>query len=129
MDNLPEKLNSTNEDVSNIGTKSYKTALRVLIIGGIISFSLLILAILTLFTEGGDSAGPGVFIFGFLALAVFATSCFISLIISVIGLIKGTVSLSQNKNLNNEVGDGLAKNITLILGIILVVFIAYKLLT
>jgi hypothetical protein len=47
----------------------------------------------------------------------------------VIGLIKGRVSLSQNKNLNNEVGDGLTKNITLILGIILVVFIAYKLLT
>ena len=129
MTNLPETSNTTDEDFNKTGAKTYNTAFRTIVIGSIVSFLLLLLAILTLFTEGGDSAGPGFFIFGFLALAVFAISCFISLITSVIGLIKGTVSLSQNKSSNDEAGDGLTKNITLILGIILIVFIAYKLFT
>jgi len=129
MENPPEPTENTRGELSKAGAKAYTTAFRTIVIGGIVSFLFVLLAILTLFTEGGDSAGLGFFIFAFLALSVFTVCSFISLAISLIGIIKGTTALSQNKNSKEEITDGITKNIGLILGIILLALIAYKLLT
>ena len=129
MENPPDPTEDVKVDLIKSATKAFSTAFRTIVIGGIVSFLLILLAVSTLFIEGGDSAGPGFFILGFLALAVFVISCVISLVTSAIGLIKGTIALSDYKNSKDEIRDGITKNITLILGILLMLLIAYKLFT
>ena len=114
------------DGLSKAGIKSYLSSFRTIVIGGIFSFLLILLAILTLFIDGGDSAGPGFVIFGFLALSVFAISCFISLVKSLIEII---TALSQNEKSEDEIIDRIAINLALIIGIILLAFVAYRLFT
>ena len=117
------------DGLSKAGIKSYLSSFRTIVIGGIFSFLLILLAILTLFIDGGDSAGPGFVIFGFLALSVFAISCFISLVKSLLEVIKIITVLSQNEESKDEIVDRIAINLAMIFGIILLAFVAYRLFT
>ena len=129
MDKSTESTENAKEDLSKAGTKAYSTAFRTSVIGGIVSFALVLLAVLTLFVEGGDSAGPGFFIFGFLALAVLIISSITAILINLAGVVNGTIALNQSNNTREKSIDGITKNISLILGIGLVLLIVLKLLT
>ena len=128
MSNLSEPSSSEQNNFSKAGQKNYSAAIRTAIIGGIISFLFALLAIATLFTENSDSAGPGFFIFGFIAIAIFVLSGFIVIIISLAGVINHATTLNQNKDLREESVNGITKSIGLILGIVLALLIVFKLL-
>lgn len=128
MSNLSEPSSSEQNNLSKAGQKNYSVAIRTAIIGGVISFLFALLAIATLFTENSDSAGPVFFIFGFIAIAIFVISGFIVIIISLAGVINYATTLNQNKDLREESVNGITKSIGLILGIVLALLIAFKLL-
>ena len=114
--------------MSKAGQKNYSAAIRTGVIGGIVSFLFALIAIVTLFTEHSDSAGLGFYVFGFLAIAVFIISGFIVIIISLTGVINYTTALNRNNESREASINGIIKSIGLILGIVLAVLIAFKLL-
>ena len=128
MNNSPEPTQNTQEDLSKVATKAYSIAVHTSAIGCISSLILALLAVLTLFIEGGDSAGPGFFVFGILSVSVLIISGAIAIFISLTGVVNGAAILIQNKNLTEEAINGIAKNFGLILGIIFVMVILFKLL-
>jgi hypothetical protein len=120
---------SDKEKLNKTGIKDYRNALRIIVTGGIISFLLIVIAISTLFIDGGDSAGPSFFLFSFFALAVFVISSLASLLMSLVGIIKNVTAPPQSEESKEEYHDGIIKNITLVLGIILLALVVYKILT
>jgi hypothetical protein len=102
MDSSPEPTKNSEEDLSNSGIKAYSAAVRTGAIGGICSFLLALLAVLTSFNDNSDSAGPGFFIFGFLAIAVLIISGFVAIFMSLAGVINGTAALNQRNNSTEE---------------------------
>jgi len=128
MNNLPDPTNNEQENLSKAGQKNYSAAIRTGVIGGIVSFLFALIAIVTLFTEHSDSAGLGFYVFGFLAIAVFIISGFIVIIISLTGVINYTTALNRNNESREASINGIIKSIGLILGIVLAVLIAFKLL-
>jgi Na+/melibiose symporter-like transporter len=133
MDNSPESTKNSQVDFNKSGIKAYSAAVRTGIIGGVGSFLLALLAVLTVSAEGGDSAGLGFFIFGFLAIAVLIISGFIAILLSLVGIINGTAALNQKNNSKEETIKqesiiGITKNVGLILGIILILLIVFKIL-
>jgi hypothetical protein len=118
------------EDVSKVSNiNAFKIATQTVAISGGISILLILIAILSLSTEKGDSAGAGFYLFYFCGLFIFAVSSIISLGIFVNGVIKGKRALSKNNNIRYEIDNAITKNIFLIFGIILLWVIIYKLLT
>ena len=87
-----------------------------------------LLAIATLATERSDSAGPGFFVFGFLAFVVFIIFGFIAILISSAGVIRYAIMLIRYEDSKEESSHGIAKCVLLILGIVLAFLIAIKLL-
>jgi len=128
MNNLPDPTNNEQENLSKAGQKNYSAAIRTGVIGGIVSFLFALIAIVTLFTEHSDSAGLGFYVFGFLAIAVFIISGFLVIIISLAGVINYTTALNRNHESREVSINGIIKSIGLILGIVLAVLIAFKLL-
>jgi uncharacterized membrane protein YidH (DUF202 family) len=128
MNNLPEPTNNEQDNLSKAGQKNYSAAIRTGVIGGIVSFLFALLAIATLFTEHSDSAGLGFFVFGFLAIAVFIISGFIVILISLAGVINYTTLMNRNNDSREESIKGITKSVGLILGIVLALLIAFKLL-
>jgi hypothetical protein len=127
MSNLPETSSNEQENLSKAGQKNYSAAMRTAAIGGSISFLFALLAIATLFTEHSDSAGPGFFVLGFLAIAVFLISGFIVIFMSLAGVINYATMLNQNKDSREDAVNGITKSVGLILGIVLALLIAVKL--
>jgi hypothetical protein len=128
MNNSPESIQNTQEDLGRTGIKAYSTAVRISAIGCIGALLLALLAVLTLSVEGGDSAGPGFFIFGILSVGVLVISGAIAIFTSLVGIANGMVTFTKNKNLTEDVTNAITKNVGLILGIIVVMVILFKLL-
>ena len=128
MSNLPESSNNEQENLSKAGQKNYSAAIRTAVIGGTVSLLFALLAIATLFIEHSDSAGPGFFVLGFLAIAVLLISGFIVIFISLAGVINYATMLNRNKDSREESINGITKSVGLILGIVLALLIAVKLL-
>jgi hypothetical protein len=128
MNNSPEPIQNTQEDLSKTGIKAYSSAIRTSAIGCISALILALLAVLTLFVEGGDSAGPGFFIFGFLSVGVLVISGAIAIFTSLVGIANGMITFTKNKNLPEDITSAVTKNVGLILGIIVVMVILFKLL-
>ena len=129
MSNLLEPKNSEQENLSRAGQENYSAAIRTGATGGILSFLFALFAITTLFIENSDSAGPGFYIFGFLAVAVFAISGFIVIFMGLAGVINYATMLKRNYDSREESMNGITKGIGLILGIVLAFLIAFKILT
>jgi len=128
MSNLPEPSNNERENLSKAGQKNYSAAIRTAVIGGTVSLLFALLAIATLFIEHSDSAGPVFFVLGFLAIAVLLISGFIVILISLAGVINYATMLNRNKDSREESINGITKSVGLILGIVLALLIAVKLL-
>jgi len=128
MENLITPTEEIRDNLNKAGIESFKNALRTFVIGSIVSFLFVLLAISTFIFGTGDSAGPGFFIFILIAIAVFAITCVISLVKSAIGLMKSMTISAQDHDSKNDIKDSITKNITLILGILLALLLVYKLL-
>src|SRR5215207_4338732 len=129
MNDLHEPMKEYPDDSTLSGKKSYSTALRTSAIGCISSFVLALLAIATLFFEKGDTSGPAFLIFGILAIGALIVFSAIAVFTSLVGITHGVITLTESKNLKKEVTDTIAKNIGLVLGIIVVMAIVFRLLT
>src|SRR5689334_11415403 len=103
MNNSPEPIQNTQEDLRKTGIKAYSSAIRTSAIGCISALILALLAVLTLFVEGGDSAGPGFFIFGFLSVGVLVISGAIAIFTSLVGIANGMITFTKNKNLPEDI--------------------------
>ena len=128
MNDSPQLTKNIQQGMSKTGSKAYSIALRTGAIGCISSLILALLAVLTLFIEGGDSAGPGFFIFGILALSVLTVSGAVAILISLVGIINGAATLIQTKNLKEENANNITKNFGLILLILFMMAMVFKLL-
>ena len=126
MNDSIEPTESTKEDLAKAGLKTYSTAIRVSVTGGIGFVLFTGLAILSLFSEGGDSAGPSFFIFGFLAMAVLIISSSIAILLSLAGVVNSATALNQSNNSKEESISGITKNVSLLVGIILVLLVLFK---
>jgi hypothetical protein len=126
MKSMPESVDNTSEKLSKAGTEAYLSALHIFATGCAASLALTIFAVLTLFMEDGDSAGPGFFVLGFLAITVFLASSIVSLVKSIVGIINYVEAMLKSDN-PKELKDNIFKNLALILGIVFAGLIVYKL--
>lgn len=127
MSKLPESTNITPDDLIVMARKGYIKALRLIIAGSIVAFLILLFAALP--APGGHTLRPNYFLLLILSFAIFLISCIISLILSGLGVIRGAVALSLKIESRDEIKVGIIKNITLMLGIFLLILAVYRLLT
>jgi predicted membrane channel-forming protein YqfA (hemolysin III family) len=123
MSNLPETSSDEQANLSKAGQKKYSAAILTAAIGVILSCVFALLAIATATTTHSDTPGPGFYVFGFLALAVFLLSGLIAILISFADVIH----YATMRNQNHYSRDGIAKSLGLILGILVAFLIAVKL--
>ncbi len=126
MNSSPEPIKEPPDSLTKSGIKFYSIALRTSTIGCISSFILILLAISTLFFEKGDTFGPGFLIFGILAIVVLVVSGGIAIFTGLVGIANGIITLNEDKNYTEELKNGITNNVTLILGVILVLFFVYR---
>lgn len=126
MKSLSESVDNTNEKLSTAGTEAYLSSLHIFATGSATSLALAILAVLTVFMEDGDSAGPSFFVIGFMAIIVFLASSIVSLVKSIVGIINYFEVMLKSDN-PEELRNNIFKNLALILGIVLAGLIVYKL--
>jgi hypothetical protein len=72
------------------------------LIGVAISFLLGLCAVSTLFTEKGDTAGSGFYIFGFLALSALVVSIGIALIAGLVEMANSIAITFQKNNFKDK---------------------------
>jgi hypothetical protein len=77
MTNLPD---STKEETSQSSNGFIVKTLWISLFAFFLSLILGVCAVITVFIEGGDSAGIGFYVFGFLALIVLAISILIAIL-------------------------------------------------
>ncbi len=128
MNNLPEPIKNVKESANSSGQNNYSAALRTCATGGIISLIVALIAISTLFLSGSDAAGPGFFILGFLAIAILVISGFIAILRSLATIVNLQKISKQNSSSPEEIANGIANGIVLIVGIVLVLLVVFSLL-
>jgi uncharacterized membrane protein YdcZ (DUF606 family) len=92
MTDLPD---STNEETSNSNNGFAAKTLWISFFAFILSLTLGICAVLTVFIERVDSAGIWFYILGFLALIVLAISILIAAVVGVAEIVKSIQSTFQ----------------------------------
>ena len=125
MNSAPESMKEPPDNLTRSGMKSFSIALRTSIIGCISSIILVLLGILTIFFEKGDTT-PGFNLSVILAIVVLIVCGAIALFTSLVGVGHGIFTLTEDKQLTKEVISALTKNISLSLGVLLGLLFVYK---
>ena len=125
MNNKPQSTNDPPDSLTKTGMKSYSLALLVSKIGCIGPVILILLGVSTAYLEKGDTS-PTFDLLIILAIMFFIICAAIVLFTSLVGITHGILTFIEDKDNSEEIKNALTNNITVFLGVILVLLFAYR---